>query len=87
MIDPTSMTCVTLGDGSKLGLPEAVAVIVHVPAVNVTTLPDNVHAPEAANVGTSPDGKPVTSEIAVAVGVYVSNAWGAVGTVDVKATV
>jgi hypothetical protein len=72
----------------KFVFDPADAVIVHVPVtVNVTTPPVSEQAPAAANVGVTPDDKPVTVEIAEAVGVYVPFGNGDVGTVEVNANV
>ena len=86
--DPTTITCVTDIAAVKFVFEPADAVIVQVPAtVNVTTPPASVQAPPTANVGITPDGEPVTVEIAEAAGAYVPFGNGDIGTDEVKAKV
>ncbi|HEY7823252.1 MAG TPA: hypothetical protein VIG24_10475, partial [Acidimicrobiia bacterium] len=87
--EPTAITCVT-GEAARkfVYVPDAEAVIVHVPvAVNVTTPPESVHAPDAATDGVNPVDEPVTADTEDTTGVYVPFGNGDAGTDDVNANV
>lgn len=81
------MTWVASIAALKFVFPAADPVMVHVPAVKVTIPAEMVHAPATANVVLTPEEVPVTVELAVAIGVYVSIASGVVGTGELKATI
>ena len=69
-------------------MPEADAVIVHVPVeLNVTTPPLALHVPVAAMDGVSPVDDPVTADTDDTTGVYVPVGNGDAGTEEVKASV